>query len=72
MYGPFRLGAQRLALNQGGGGETTQGDEAHDALRTRVLVRHRPPPFPPPQENTAYSLEQMFVNEPGAIHPRHE
>jgi hypothetical protein len=37
-----------------------------------VLVGRRPPPFPPPQENTGYSLEQLFVNEPGAMHPRPE
>ena len=33
-------GAQRLALNQGGRGETTQGDESHDAGGDRLLVGH--------------------------------
>ena len=67
-----RLGAQRLALQPCGRGETLQGDEAHDARRPRVLGGRRPPSFPPPQENTGYSLEQMFVKPGGAIHPSTE
>ena len=66
------LGAQHLTLRKLRRGEARQGDEAHDAVRPHVRVGRRPPPFPPPQENTGYSLEQMFVNEQGAIHPRPE
>ena len=58
-------GAQRLALNQGGRGETTQGDESHDAGGGRLLVGHRSPPRPPLQENAAYSLEQLVVKPRG-------
>src|SRR5262249_50688976 len=57
--------AERLALNQSGEGETAQGGEPHDALRTHVLVGHAPTPFPPPQENTGYSLERMSVKPGG-------
>jgi hypothetical protein len=63
------LGAQRLALRQGGGRETTHCDEADDALGGCLLVGHIPL-VPVPQENTGYSLEQTFVK--GAIDPCHE
>jgi hypothetical protein len=36
------LGAQRLALNHGGWGETTPGDEARNALGGRLLVGDAP------------------------------
>jgi hypothetical protein len=73
------LGAQRLALSQCGGGETPQGHEPHEALGGRLLVGHRSPPCRPQQENTgehrrtqentAYSLEQMFVKQRGRFIP---
>ena len=69
------LGAQRLALNQGGGGETTQGHEAHEALGGRLLVGHRSPPFPPRQENTGEHsiLARTDVCQAERVmHPRHE
>ena len=36
-------------------------------MGSRLLVGHRPPPFPTMQESS--SLEQMVVNRQGAIHP---
>jgi hypothetical protein len=66
------LGAQHLTLRKLRRGEARQGDEAHDAVRPHVRVGRRPPPFPPPQDNTAYSLEQMPVNGQRAIHPSTE
>ena len=56
------LAAQRLTLGEGRG---HGGEETDDALRPRVLVGRRPPPVPPPQENTGYSLERMVVRPSG-------